>query len=712
MSPTPTLSVEQAYELALQHHHARRFAEAEVLYRQILAQEPRHAEASHLIGLIAHEYGRHELAIDLIRRAIAVDPRNVGAHCNLGEVYRVVGRLGEAEAVLRRALTINPNRAEVHNNLGTVLRDQQRLPEAEEELCRCVQLKPDYAKAYSNLGIVVAESGRIEDSIGLFRHSLELEPGQAEVYNNLGNALKHHGVLSEAVAVFERALQLHPSHCEIQNNYGTTLIEQGRLDEAEAVFRRVLELQPNHARAQNNLGNTFKDRGMWDAAIPAYRRALEMKPDYWEARSNLVYTLLFHPRQDYGEIAYEQRLWNREVAEPLKRSARLHENNRDPARRLRLGYMSPDLWGHVVGRNLLPLFRFHDREQFEIICYSGVVRPDYFTEEFRQHADRWYNTLGVSDETLAETIRRDGVDILVDLSQHMANNSLPVFARQPAPVQASFAGYPESTGVAAIPYRISDRHLESQIEDRRLEIGVESKTEADLRSPSSELRPSERVFLLDSFWCYDAGEVEIPINPLPAKKVGHVTFGCLNSFCKVNEPLLRLWARVLHAVPGSRLLLLIAAGSPRERTASFLQGQGIGPERLEFVDRCPHHVFLAWHHRVDIALDPFPYNGHTTSLDALWMGVPVVTLASEHPVSRAGLSQLSNLNLSEFVAFSEDDYVSVAKRAAGNLPWLAELRRTLRSRMQASVITDAVRFTRGIETAFRLMWRQCCRSPG
>jgi len=348
---------------------------------------------------------------------------------------------------------------------------------------------------------------------------------------------------------------------------------------------------------------------------------------------------------------------------------------------------------------LVPLFHCHDHEQFEILCYSGVTRPDHLTEEFRQRGQHWCSTAGVGDGALAEMIRQDGVDILVDLAQHTAGNRLPVFARQPAPVQVSFAGYPASTGLEAIGYRISDRYLEGG-----------AKGISDFGHQTSNM-PTEQVFLIDSFWCYDPCGVELALNELPAEESGRVTFGSLNNFCKTNEPVLRLWARVLGQVQDSRLILLGAAGSHRQRTQDILKRTGIEAHRVEFVEPRGRRDYMELYHGLDIVLDPFPYNGHTTSLDALWMGVPVVSLAGGQTVSRAGWSQMSNLGLRELVAFAEDDYLGIAAQLAHDLPRLAELRRTLRTRMEVSPLMDAPGFTRNVETAYRTMWQRWCANP-
>jgi len=319
------------------------------------------------------------------------------------------------------------------------------------------------------------------------------------------------------------------------------------------------------------------------------------------------------------------------------------------------------------------------------------------------------NRIGVSDEAFAAMVEKDQIDILVDLTQHLEGNRLPVFAQQPAPVQVSFAGYPESTGLEAIGYRISDRWLEAGSG----ECGW--KPEADLPSANSEQRssgstpqPAERVFLIDSFWCYDPCGMDVPAGALPARENGFVTFGCLNNFGKVNDVVLKLWARVLREVQGSRLVLLTKPGSHRERTLDFLAGEGLVAERIEFVAARPRQDYLKLYHRLDVMLDTFPYCGHTTSLDALWMGVPVVSMAGETAVSRGGLSILNNLGLPELVTFEENEFVRIATDLAHDLPRLADLRATLRARMESSVLMDAPRFARQIEDAYRAMFREWC----
>ena len=509
----------QAFALALQHHQAGRLAEAErTLYRQILAVQPNHAGALHHLGVIAHQRGRHDLAVEWIQRAIALHPDDPAAHSNLGTALAARGQSVEAIAAYRQALQLAPNLPETHCNLGVVL---ARVGESEEaithfrqaltlrpdypEACihlggalkgrgeldqavaayrEALRMQPDFADAHNNLGTTLARQGLLEEAAASYRRALQLRPDWPEPHYNLGNALRELGHPDEAVAAYRAALARKPDYAEAHGNLGVALARQGRLDEAVAAYREALRLRPDDADTHNNLGNAFKDRGQLDEALAAYRRALELQPSRADLHSNLIYALHFHPAEDDRAIAEEHRRWNRQFSDPCRRFVRPHSNVPDPQRRLRIGYVSPEFRDHVTGRYLLPLFRHHDRQNFTVVCYSGVTRPDAMTEEFRRHADQWCETASLDDTTLAGLIRCDAVDILVDLTQHLAGNRLPMFAHQPAPVQVSFAGYPADTGVEAIPYRISDRYLESDIAALHSGIPVEQSPDPTLRSLS------------------------------------------------------------------------------------------------------------------------------------------------------------------------------------------------------------------------------------
>ena len=603
--------------------------------------------------------------------------------------HHQAGRLQAAEQIYRQILAIQPNHAYAHNNLGVALKDMGKRDEAIACYRRALQLRPDYAEAHSNLGLALRDRGKLDEAVASCRRALKLKPDFPEAHNNLGLALMGQGKSEEAAACHRRALELRSDYVEAHNNLGNALKSLGKLDEAIACYRRALELKPGYAEAHSNLGAAFKDCGQLDEAVACCRRAIELKPDRADLHSNLLYTLLFCPSYDAQVLCEEHRRWNERHATPLAKLIRSHDNDRSPDRRLKIGYVSPDFRDHVVGHNLLPLLREHDRREFEIFCYAHMLCADAVTSRFQCYAGGWRDVTGLNDEALARRIREDRIDILVDLSLHMANNRVLVFARKPASVQATFAGYPGTTGLSAMDYRISDAYLDPP--------GLDDHCYSE-----------ETVRLPDSFWCFDPVDSQPAVNALPAAEKGYVSFGCLNNFCKVNPPVLKVWAQVLRAVDGSRLTVLAGEGSHRQRTLDLLAAEGVGRERVTFVTRGPRPQYLEYYHDIDISLDTVPYNAHTTSLDSIWMGVPVVTLVGPTVVGRAGLCQLMNLGLPELIASSAEEYVQVVADLARDLARVSDLRATLRLRMQASPLMDAPRFARNIEAAYREMWRRWC----
>jgi predicted O-linked N-acetylglucosamine transferase (SPINDLY family) len=690
-----------------------RFGEALIQFQRALEMKPDYPEAHNNLGNVLRGLGRFDEAMAAYRQAIHFNPQFAKAHNNLGAARMECGQTREAIASCRRALEIAPDYPEAWNNLGNALRDLGQLEEASASFRQALHLRPDFAEASNNLGVVLADQGKFDEAEAACRRAIEIRTDYLEAYNSLGNLLGSRGRLADAETAYRRALALNPHYAEAHGNLGAVLAQLGRLDEARAVLQQALELEPGAPSAHCNLANVLKDQGCIDEAVAAFRRSHELAPRNPEAHSNLIYALLLQPGVDEDVIAEECARWNREFVQPLLHGIAACPNDRDPDRRLRIGYVSPDLREHVVGRNVLPLFKHLDRQTFEIICYSGAINPDSLTAEFRRRSDVWRETIGLSNDAVAAMIRADAIDILVDLSQHTASNRLPIFARRPAPVQVSFAGYPAPTGLETIEYRISDKWLEGDfrlpIADCRLrESSARSKmTETSARHPYPD-DGHERVYLLDSFWCYDPLGVDLGPGELPADLHGRITFGCLHNFCKVNGPQLKLWARVLAEVENSRLVLLTVPGRHRQRTVEFLAREGVAPERVEFVDPRPRREYLELYRRLDIVLDTFPYNGHTTALDALWMGVPIVSLAGHTRVSRGGLSMLTNLGLPELAARSEEEYLAAAVHLARDLPRLREWRSTLRARLECSVLMDAPRFALQIEAAYRTMWREWC----
>jgi len=605
-----------------------------------------------------------------------------------GEHHRA-GRLVEAEAIYRRILAVQPENAEALSLLGVIAGQVGQFDKAIELQQKAIALSPDNAGYHYHLGNHLRALGHLDRAIACYQRALAVNPRLVEAHANLGVAWHDKGQFDTAIACYESALAINPTLPEAHNNLGNALKGKGQLDAAIACCQRAIQLNPTLVEAHANLGKRWIDMGRLDPAIACFRRALAINPGFVPAHDDLLLALHFDTDSDPRRLFVESRLWNDQHARPLKLCVASCANSRDPDRPLRIGYVSADFVQHPCALFMFPLFRHHDRRQFDLFCYAQVAQDDDYTREFRQLIPQWRSTFGRSDADVAAMIRQDGIDILVDLKLHTADNRLLVFAHKPAPIQVTWLGYPGTTGMDAIDYRLSDPYLDPPDTD--------------------EGRYSERTIRLpDTFWCYDPLTDEPEVSLLPCSAGGLITFGCLNNFCKVNDGVISLWANVLNAVPRSRLLLLAPEGSSRQGVLDRFGREAVAPDRIEFVAKQPRAAYLRTYHRIDIALDTFPYNGHTTSLDALWMGVPVITLVGKTVVGRAGLSQLSNLRLPELIAQTRDQYVQIAAGLAGDLPRLAELRSGLRPRMRSSPLMDAGRFARAMEGAYRTMWRNWC----
>ena len=653
-------TTDRAMRLAVGHHRAGRLAEAERIFRQVLAKQPDHAGALHLLGVLAGQGGRLDAAVELIRRAVR----------------------------------FNPDYAVAHNDLGIALQSKGQLDEAIASYRQAIRLKPDYTEAHNNLGIALGAKGELDEAIASCRYAIRLKPDLAEAHNNLGNALKDMGQFDEAIASYRQAIQIKPDYAEAHSNLGIVLMYKGQLDEAIAAYRQAIWLKPDYTEAHNNLAGALKDMGQLDEAIACFRQAIRLKPGYASAHSNLLYALHFHPGYDARMIYEEHRRWSDQFAEPLKKFIEPHGNSRDPDRPLRIGYVSPDFRDHPVGRFMVSLLAAHDPDRFEIFCYSDVRRADRFTGLLRGHARQWRNTVGLTDQRMAQLVREDQIDVLVDLTMHMARNRLLLFARKPAPVQVTYLAYCSTTGLETMDYRLSDPHL-------------------DPPGMNDEYYSEETIRLPETYWCYPMHEQSPQVGPPPALgSGGEVTFGCLNNFCKASPEALDLWIQLLRGLPKSRLILQAGEGSHRQRVRDLLERQGMDAGRVKFVGWVPLPEYFKRYEQIDVGLDPFPCNGGTTTCDALWMGVPVVTLAGRTAVGRGGVSVLRNVGMPELIAETPQQYVQIATDLAGDLPRLGELRRTLRARMQASPLMDAERFARNIEAAYRQMWRNWCERGG
>jgi predicted O-linked N-acetylglucosamine transferase (SPINDLY family) len=561
-----------------------------------------------------------------------------------------------------------------------------RFSDAEALLRQVLAHIPNHTDALQMLGLIAHQFGHQETAIDLIRRAIALAPDHAEYLNNLALVLASAGNLDEAIELLRRSLTLRPDFPQGHNNLGTLWSDKLQWDQAIASFRTALSWRADYAEAQCNLGNALKNTGRLDEAIAHYRAAAELRPDDPRFASNLLYLMHFHPDFSPRQIFQAHARWNDKLAKPLIGSMGPHENDRDPDRPLCVGYVSPDFRRHPVGLFLAPLLTHHNRREFEVHCFSDVRVPDELTRRLRSAASVWHETAGLTDEDLAALVRQQRIDILVDLTMHMEGNRLLAFARRPAPVQVTYLAYCGTTGLDAVDYRLTDPHFDPPHSD-----------------PSVY---SEKSIHLNSYWCYEGPPANYRVGPLPAESTGHITFGCLNNFSKVTSPALAAWRRILHAVPNSRLVMHAGDGAHRDDAAKALAAPG----RIDFVSRLGVDDYFAQWNRVDIALDPFPYPGGTTSCDALWMGVPVVSLAGQTAVSRAGRSILTTLGHPELVAGAVDQYVDIATALAKDVPRLKSLHQSLRRQMESSPLMRPAAFARDVESAYRRIWRTWCES--
>lgn len=647
--------VQDVLEAAMSHHREGRLTQAEELYRQVLRTQPDHPDALHLLGVIAHQSGENERAIELINKAIALQP-SAAMYGNLALAVQANGDLDGAESLFRQAISMSPEQAGTYNNLGIALQVQGRLPEAMECFVQAISLQPNLSDAYCNLGVAAYDLGHLNEAIECYQNALTINPQYAVAHNNLGNALRDRGMYDEAIKCFEVAL----------------------------------DLDPTYVMAYNNLGNALREQGHPEEAIACYRKSLAIDPSRNDFHSNLLFTLLSVSSASPEEVFAEHLHFARKFEAPLKPFWPRHNNSRDKHKRLKVGYVSGDFRNHAVANYFEPTLIRHDRSQVEVFCYYNHHQQDAVTSRIAALSDHWIPCKGMSDTALAERIRQDGIDILVDLSGHTAYNRLLTFARKPAPVQFTWMGYPNTTGLSAVDYRLTDHGMDPPGMTERY------NTETLLRLPAS---------------CqFNPAATRPAINPLPALTGNTFTFGCMNSPSKITELAVEAWAQILRAVPHARLMLGNVNDMPtRQRLISIFTKYGIDEDRLIMHPNMPLDDFLALHLQIDLALDTYPYNGGTTSLHALSMGVPVITLAGNSPVTRSGASILTSVGLPEFITFSEREYVQRAVEFTKDLTRLNQIRQSLESGL-TSPSHPGQNFTRYLEQAFRQVWGTWCDS--
>jgi len=581
--------------------------------------------------------------------------------------------------------------------LGTILQQTGQAAAALPAMQKAAELAPDDVEAHYNLGVILQAFGRHDEAAASLRRALQRRPDLAEGHYNLGTSLQALGRLDDAVACYERALAQKPGYVQAHNNLGLARHAQGRLYDAEACYRAAIAAQPDFAAAHINLGSALQDLGRIEDAVASFRQALAFEPGSFPARGNLLFASNLLSDAHRGGIGDEARRYGALAASRARRFSDW-QVSREPQRRLRVGFVSADLRRHSVGYFLQNVFCELARqagERVALLAYSNHGEHDEVTRHLQGFCEGWADVQRLSDEQLAARIHADRIDILFDLSGHTGGNRLPMFAWKPAPIQATWLGYVATTGVTEIDYLLADPWTVP---------------------PGEEGQFTEQVWRLPEVMvCFTPPAFDLPVRALPALENGYVTFGCFNNLSKLNDEVIALWSRILLALPASRLFLNTRAlqdERTRDVLAKRFAAQGIGAERLILEGLPTRESSLNAYNRVDIALDPFPYPGGTTTVEALWMGVPVLTLAGHSLASRLGESYLQNTGMPQWIACDQEAYLALATRYAADLPALAALRNGLRARVTASPIYDASRFAQHFDEALRGMWHRWLRQPG
>lgn len=714
---------------AAAHHLALGELDAlESVCRQGLAQHPGESEFDHLLGLALCRGDRRAEGLQRLRGAVAQRPDDPARRHNLAVALHDAGD-PEAEALLRENVRRAPNFAASWYSLGNVLMHRGDFEQAVSALIETTRVASNDVEAWNNLGVASARLGRVEDAVRAYQRALELSSAHPEALFNLASLLTRACRHTESSALWQRYLALRPGHAEAWHGLAISLYNCGEWAAAADAYRRSLALAPGNAMAMrglaiaikylgeisaaeillldalrlapgnvevlNTLGATLMEQGRPDEAAAVLRRGLALDPDRDDLNSNLQLAMQYSDHSTQRDFAEGRVQVQRRLG---ARAPRAHgcDNTPDPQRRLRVGYVSPDFRLHSCAYFFEPLLAAHDRSRFEIHCYSCVTHPDATTARLRAMADGWHDITALTDEAAAEMIRTQAIDILVDMAGHTAGNRLGIFARKPAPVQMSWLGYPDDTGLRAIDARVSDAIIDPP------------------GRPGEDVEDA-LIRLAAGAHCYAAPPPVPDVAPLPAASHDFVTFGSFNNIAKLTPATLELWAVLMRAVPRSRLVLKhwqLVDAPLRAGLLRALLIEGISPDRIDTLPRiADQREHLAAYHRIDIALDTFPYHGTTTTCEALWMGVPVLTLVGGRPAARVGASLLTRVGLESLVTHSRERFVAVGAALAGDVEALVRLRAGLRERMRASPLGNASLWVPHLEDAYREYWMRWCRDP-
>jgi predicted O-linked N-acetylglucosamine transferase (SPINDLY family) len=659
-------------------------------YHQAIALKADYAEAYYNLGIALQEQQQLEPAAQAFQQAIALNSQLPQMHLNLGNIFQELGKHEQAQACYQQALALAPDYTDVHRNLAHLLRRQGDWDEAINLYRQALSLNPIDGKIYLDIGLTLQEQGKQIDALEWLQQAVAFKADPtafAQAHYHLANALEQQNRLESAIQHYQEAIKHDAKMAEAYLGLGNALQKQGKLTQAKKNLQQAIQLKPNFISAQHTLSINWLLQGQINYAISQLKKVLNIAPYYHPAHSVILMAMNYSADITLNTLLAEHRKYNDQYIKPLANTSQPHHHDHQSTPRLKIGYVSPDFRQHSVAFFMTPILAHHDHQHFEIVCYYNQTYQDKITKQLKAHADQWIDCASLSDQALAERIRQDKIDILVDLAGHTADNRLLTFARKPAPIQVTYLGYPTTTGLTTIDYRITDHYID-----------IQGLNDAVSETP---------IKLPNSYFCYNPLPDSPPINNLPALTQPKITFGSFNNYAKITPQVKALWAKILQQIPHAQLLLKNKSLNDKETLqqllAQFTQ-LGIQSQRINIIHYATsQQEHLATYHQIDIALDTFPYNGATTTCEALWMGVPVVTLIGQKHASRMGLSILSTVGLKQLIASTPTEYLAINMKLTDDLNQLQQLRQNLRQQMQNSPLMNGAKFTRDLEAAYRNM---------
>jgi protein O-GlcNAc transferase len=641
-------------------------------------------------ALLLHRKGMVQEAKRIYMQIIRINPEDPDALQMMGIASFQSREISTAEDLLIKAVQLSPDRADIRCSLANIMKFSGKIDEAIEMYKEAIRLDPEYAEACNNLGATMNDAGRYDEAIDYLIQALKIRPDYAEAFYNLGNTYKERDEIDKAIDNYNQAIKNNYPDAYI--NLGVILMEIGNEVDAIKYFKEAIKLKPDSTVAYNNLGSAFTSQGNLKEAVLCYKKCLEINPKLHKTHSNLLLALHYTNDISAEDLFLEHKKWAADHALPIKITHH-YMNERNPDKKIRIGYISPDFRSHPVAHFIESVLTRHDRNSFDLYCYSDTADPDHITDRLKMLTVTWRDICRMNDKEVSDLILSDRIDILIDLAGHTANNRLLVFARKPAPVQATYLGYPDTTGLDSMDYRITD-----------------SLTDSPGRT--DRLHTEELVRMPHGFLCYRPPEHIPGPGPLPVLKSGRITFGCFNKRAKITEEVIETWSAILSSIPDSRLFLKFKnflSDHEKSNISALFNKNSISSDRIHVlkpIQSLAEHISM--YSNIDIALDTFPYNGTTTTCEALWMGVPVITLKGSMHASRVGTSILMNSGLEDLIAESTMDYINKAVQLADNIERLGSLHIRLRDMIRCSHLTNEKEFTTALENKFRMMWQRWC----